>query len=142
MQLRAGEWAICGETDMDDRYLCRVIRCEKDTDERNPIVQVRGCIRYPMQHAITDRTIPEERRAVGYGVICRLHVYEKTDRVPGEWADGVRYAIMERMLDCTTKEDRILLRHLHGEYRCKERRLICYKPFELSEKERELLCLL
>lgn len=133
MRLKPGDIIVAGDRDFGEEYLAETVECRKDTDDRNPVVRVRRCLRYPMQTAIADRTVVMERRPVEDGALVRLRAL----RMPTEYElrggcdDGPAAAIRAMAAETENEEiHEILCRHLRGEFRCRPRLLDRYNDYD------------
>lgn len=103
---------------------------EWSESERNALVRIQTCIRYPIQTAISCKEIPNDNPPLAEGARCRLKVLSirASADTPQSWAESVEnarlvayeYARQHGRADCMA----ILERHAKGKFPA-QRRSVC-----------------
>lgn len=66
-----GEIITACDPDLGDMYACEVVRGDEE-NKRHLLCRVLYMIKYPIQHAILDGSVPNENPPIAEGAICRL----------------------------------------------------------------------
>lgn len=133
---KRGTPLIVGDDDLQDRYIADLAEPQEGgLFVPNPIVRIRYVLRYPIQHAIVWRDVPNENAPVAHDALCRLRVYDVADTALLARFCSYEQSLREALLDAyqhaqTDAERDILRRHMIGDIRA--RRILCYY------KEREI----
>lgn len=136
--VKVGTPLIVGDNDLEEEYVADLMKEEKNNPTINPIVKLRFVLRYPIQHAVIWKDVPNENRAIDEGIICRLRFFriasaEEVSRF-SSYAESLKAAqedaLQKAMQNGDTSTAEIILRHLRGEYQ-RQRVLITFRRWEI-----------
>lgn len=66
-----GEIIVARDPDLLDMYVCQVVRGDEE-NKRHILCRVISMVRYPIQHAILDGSVPNENPPLACGAVARL----------------------------------------------------------------------
>ncbi len=132
---RVGELLVVSDEDIGDEYLARVAQeIRPGTHAENPIVEVLGILKYPMQHTIVYPEIADEHPPIMAGTLCRMPVARAPcgeDFRHDSWEASLAEALAEALGKTENEEEQaILRRHADGVFRGR-RAILTYKRWQL-----------
>lgn len=142
--IHKGEIIVARDPDLEDMYVCEVLIGDEET-RRNLLCRVISMIRYPIQHAVLDGSVPNENPPLTAGTVARLQYVHREIVCGGirSWEDSFGKCLEEyrgrraflyaqgrqtpeklrRFAMPAAEEFEILARHARGEFSGK--RAVC-----------------
>lgn len=119
MKFQKGEWVICGDEDIGDRYAGEVARDLAEASiAENPVCRIKAVRRYPIQHAVFWADVAHECPPLKFGGLYSLRVYARIHAEAGTekaYQESLREALDAALEDCRSPGERAILeRHRAG----------------------------
>ncbi len=121
----AGTAVIAYDAGLRDRYYAVVHKEERD-EKRNPLVEIRAVIDYPIQTAIIWPDVASENVPLACGLVCRMPVERRLEMSAFPDYKRSRAEALRRAIEAAHADHRrdilaILLRHKRGAFGRKRR---------------------